>query len=312
MKFFIAFFCFANLILNAQGLSEIGFAKLNIPTFELTKTETIIDSIKDFHSHNLPFEQKINYKRLAFSGSVAVGMGAVVHIYQANAWWANQNSKFHFTNDWNYALWIDKVGHFTATHFYAHLISGVYDASNFDAEKSALYSAITALAWELFIETEDGFGPDWGFSPGDAIADLGGALFYVGQYYFPYLKNFQPKISYYPSEKYLEGKHKGGIIIDDYEGQKYWMGMRMKEILPKGLKDYWPSLLMLSVGMGVKNLDGSGGGTREFYIGFDLDFEQLPLYGSFWQFIKNTFNYLHFPMPGLRITPKTTAFAIIF
>ncbi|GAB4133126.1 MAG: hypothetical protein Fur0015_06400 [Ignavibacteriales bacterium] len=281
-------------------------------SFELLKSKLILDSTKLESKKIVPETQKINYKRLAFSGSVAIGMGTVVHIYQANAWWANQDTKFHITNDWNYALWIDKTGHFTATHFYAHLVSGVFDAANFSAEKSAIYSALTALSWELFIEIEDGFGPDWGFSPGDAAADALGAAFYLGQYYYPFLKNFQPKISYYPSKKFIEGKHKGGIIIDDYEGQKYWMGIRMKEILPEKLSRYWPSLLMLSAGMGVKNLDGAGGGQREFYIALDLDFEQIPLYGSFWQFVKNTFNYVHFPMPGIRITPKQTFFGFVF
>lgn len=308
MKLVIFIFILISIEINAQDDFIINNLDYRDTTIQIIK----VDSVRNNLALNPFLYQKINYKRLAFSGSVAIGMGAVVHIYQANAWWADQSSKFHFVNDWNYALWIDKAGHFTATHFYAHLLSGVYDAANFNAEQSALYSALTALAWELFIETEDGFGPNWGFSPGDALADLGGSLFYIGQYYYPYLKNFQPKISYYPSKKFQEGKHKGGIIIDDYEGQKYWMAMRMKQILPKEISKYWPELLMLSIGMGVKNLDGAGGGSRQFYLALDLDFEQIPLYGSFWQFVKNTFNYLHFPMPGIRITPKTAAFAFIF
>ncbi|PJA97055.1 MAG: hypothetical protein CO129_03290 [Ignavibacteriales bacterium CG_4_9_14_3_um_filter_34_10] len=291
---------------------QIGDSLANCIPLSLITTNIQLDSSVILSNPVMPESSDINYKRLAFSATVAAGMGSVVHIYQKNAWWANQATKFHIVNDWDYALWIDKAGHFTATHFYAHLVSGVYDAANFSAEKSALFSAITALSWELFIEIEDGFGPDWGFSPGDAISDALGATFYIGQYYYPFLKNFQPKISYYPSKKFLDGKHKGGIIIDDYEGQKYWMSIRMKEILPKSVSDYWPELLMLSAGMGVNHLDGAGGGVREFYLGLDLDFEQIPLYGSFWQFVKNTFNYLHFPMPGIRITPKATFFAFIF
>ena len=88
--------------------------------------------------------------------------------------------------------------------------------------------------------------------------------------------------------------------------------MRMKEILPDNIAEYWPSFLMLSAGMGVANLDGSGGGENSFYLALDLDAEQLPLYGGVWQFVKNTLNYIHFPMPGIRITPRTVFFGIVF
>jgi hypothetical protein len=78
----------------------------------------------------------------------------------------------------------------------------------------------------------------------------------------------------------------------------------MKEILPKSISKYWPSFLMLSAGMGVKDLDGSGGGTREIFIGLDLDWQAIPIPGKFGQFVKNTLNYFHFPLPGIKISPK--------
>jgi len=259
-----------------------------------------------------PLDVPVDYNKLLIFGGVALGIGTAVHIYQANAWWQEQGGKFHVVNDWHYALWIDKVGHFYGTHLLAHAFSGAYDAANMQAEQSAIYSAISALAFELFIEIEDGFGPDWGFSPGDAMFDVLGASFYLAQYYYPYLKNFQPRVSYYPSKEFRDGNHKSGIIIDDYEGQKYWIGMRMKNILPDKLAEYWPSYLMVSVGMAVRNLDGSGGGTQSFYLDLDLDAEEIPLYGGFWQFVKNTLNYIHFPMPGIRITPNTAFFGFVF
>jgi hypothetical protein len=69
---------------------------------------------------------------------------------------------------------------------------------------------------------------------------------------------------------------------------------------------------MLAIGMGVKNLDGSGGGQRDFYIALDFDAETIPLYGSFWQFIKNTLNFVHLPMPGIRITSGAAFFAFCY
>jgi hypothetical protein len=254
---------------------------------------------------------KPDYLVLGAIGGVFLGSGIAVHIYQRNAWWKDQRHTFRFNNDWDYALGIDKVGHFYAGSLLAHAFSAGLEAGDISAEKSAIYGSIASFLFELYVEIEDGYGPNWGFSPGDAVGDFLGAAFTLGQYYVPFLKNFHPRFSYIPTQKYRDGLHPGNMI-DDYEGQKYWMAFRMKNLLPEVVSQYWPSFLMLSVGMGVKGLDGSGGGTREFYIAFDLDAEELPLYGRGWQFVKNTLNYFHFPMPGIRITPDAAFFVLCF
>jgi hypothetical protein len=258
-----------------------------------------------------PLSIKPNYPVLGAVGGVFLGSGIAVHIYQRNAWWKDQRRSFHFVDDTDYALGIDKIGHFYAGSLLAHAFSSGLEAGNIQSEQAAIYGSIASFAFELYVEIEDGYGPDWGFSPGDAIGDFAGAAFSLGQYYVPFLKNFQPRFSYIPSKKYRDGLHRGNMI-DDYEGQKYWMAFRMKNLLPQVLSQYWPSFLMLSAGMGVKELNGSGGGTREFYIAFDIDAEEIPLYGRGWQFVKNTLNYFHFPMPGIRITPDAAFFVLLF
>jgi hypothetical protein len=258
-----------------------------------------------------PLNREINYTALAGVGGITLGIGIGVHIYQANAWWQNQSSRFRIVNDWEYALWLDKMGHFFGSALIAHGLSAGFEAANVDLERSAIYGAIGAFAFETFVEIEDGFGPQWGFSPGDFAANFLGALYTVGQYYIPTLKHIQPRVSYYPSEKYRNGEHKGNII-DDYAGQKYWMAFRMKELLPESISDYWPSFLMLSVGMGLRDWDGYGGGKQDIFIALDLDAETLPLHGPVWQFVKNTLNFIHFPMPGIRISPDAAAFVFVY
>ncbi len=258
-----------------------------------------------------PFNTEINYAALAGVGAITLGTGIAVHIYQRNAWWKDQRSSFHFTNDWEYALYIDKVGHFYGANLLAHLFSAGLEAGNIQSEQAAIYGSVAALAFQLYVEIEDGFGPNWGFSPGDAIANVLGSGYALGQYYFPYLKNFQFKFSYWPSQKMKDGTHKGNGI-DDYEGQIYWLSLRMKNLLPKSISEYWPAWLCLAGGLSVRNLDGIGGGQREFYIALDLDAEEIPLHGSGWQFVKNTLNYIHFPMPGIRVTPDAAFFVFTF
>jgi hypothetical protein len=260
-----------------------------------------------------PLYSQVDYWKLAGIGVITLGVGTAIHIYQANAWWQDQGSKFRVINDWEYALWIDKVGHFYGAHLLGHAFSAGFEAANMDAEKSTIYAAAAALAFQLYVEVEDGFGANWGFSPGDVVFDVLGSAYFLAQYYYPYLKNFQPRASYYPSEQQRKGLRPDGNIIDDYDGQKYWLAVRMKEVLPKNIAEYWPSFLMLSVGMGVKNIRTDRTNARsDLYFAFDLDVEKLPLHGKFWQFIKNTLNYLHFPMPGVRITSGVAFFGLVY
>ncbi len=271
-----------------------------------------IDSVRSLPIP-VPPESGVNYYGIS---AIAAASGAGVYFirdYFKNTWWKDQRtSEFKITWDNDYALGVDKFGHFFGTYLFSHGFSAAFDASDVEREKAVWYSASLALAFQLYVEIEDGFGPLWGFSPGDAICDLLGSAYWVAQYYYPFLNNFQPRVSYYPSEKFLNGDKNHSNISDDYEGQKLWLGLRMKNLLPKEIAEYWPSFLMLSVGVGAQGLDGIGGGERQFYIAFDLDPLEIPLYGSFWQFIKNTLDMIHFPMPGIRISPKTAAFLICF
>ncbi|MFH0733902.1 MAG: DUF2279 domain-containing protein [bacterium] len=272
----------------------------------LENTHKSLSELK-FQTKFEPYDYKISTPIILGLSAAALGTGIAVYLYEYNAWWKDKRStKFRVIDDWEYALWIDKIGHLYATTMIAHGLSSAFDAANFPPEKNAIYSSLGALLFQTYIEIEDGYGAQWGFSPGDFYADVLGAGYHLAKYYYPVVKNFQPRVSYYPSKKYLNGEHKDGNIIDDYEGQKYWLSLRMKELLPKDIAKYWPSFLMLSVGMGVSDLDGRGGGNRELYISFDLDWQTLPIPGKIGQLVKNTLNYFHLPMPGVKISPKTT------
>ncbi len=261
-----------------------------------------------------PQDYEINYGVLAAVGGIALGTGVAIHLYQQNAWWKDERVAFHTIDDFEYALWIDKVGHFYATTLVAHLFSSGFEASNFSIEESAVYGSIAALAFELYVEVEDGYARQWGFSWGDVGADFLGAAWPVAQYYYPFLKNFMFKFSYRPVQagKTLPGSEQKNIVIDDYEGQKYWLSMRLKNLLPGKVSDYWPAFLNIALGYGVKNIHDYDNAYRELYIALDLDTEELPLYGKGWQFVKNSLNFIHFPMPGIRITPDAAFFVFCF
>ncbi|HRI47012.1 MAG TPA: DUF2279 domain-containing protein [Ignavibacteriaceae bacterium] len=311
--------CFVHFLILIFLLAEIIFAQvevssdslLNITDSREYKSFQLEKSYLSKMNHISPeipeinfLQKEINYPILIGLGTGIIGSGVAVHLYQANAWWKSRRTKFHFQNDWDYSLWIDKVGHTYGTMIIGHGIASGLEAANLDTERSIIYGSLTAFAYQIYVEIEDGFGPEWGFSPGDALFDFIGGVYPIAQYYYPYLKNFQLKFSYYPRQLNEKGLIAGQkhIIIDDYEGQKFWLAVRMKEVLPKDISKYWPGFLNLALGMGVTGLDGTGNGQRNFYLALDFDTEWIPLFGPYWQFVKNTFNYFHFPMPGIRLT----------
>lgn len=251
--------------------------------------------IKDFRP--VPF---------AISASILVSAGTYMHIKASEKWW-KVSDRFHSSAGSGTPDIFGSAGHFYSVNLLGHLFSGAYESSGMHALESTWYSSLSALAYSLYLETENGFHQGRDFNTMNAAGSVLGTAFYIGQYYFPVLKNFQPRISYASSENFASS---GRLIPEDIYGQKLWLSIRVSDLVPGTAGKIWPEFINAAAGIGmVRN------GGREMvstYIALDLDAEKIPLYGPFWQFVKNTLNYIHFPMPGLRISPETTAFIFCF
>ncbi|MCX7876145.1 MAG: YfiM family protein, partial [Melioribacteraceae bacterium] len=256
-------------------------------------------------------DTKINGKKFAIFGGTTLALGVGAHLYQGEDWWFHDRGKFKIINDgWfdNYALGQDKIGHFLGTYFLASAFRYGLDYSNFSISKQYHYSTLFAILYELYIELNDGFSKSYGFSQSDFISDVAGASYNLLQYYIPYLNNFQPRFSYKWNKKIVGGP-KQANIFDDYEYSKYWISIRMKNVLPYFLSQYWPKFLMISVGSGLINNPQT---QREIVIALDVDANELPLNGNFGNAIKFILNHLHFPLPGIRIQPDKKFFWTTF
>jgi hypothetical protein len=299
----IIFFLMLNTI-EAQALYQFGSGY----TGGLSSSHENFVKVPDFE----PLETKVNYPLLVGLGAANIGTFIAAHEYQAKTWWTlKPNVKFRAGWDGDYALYIDKQTHFLGAHFISHYVASNLEAADVETETAVWIGALSAFAYDMYIEVEDGTAEGFIFSYDDAIADVLGAGYFVAQYYFPLLTSIQPRISYYPSFNYRK-KLTTENVLDDYEGQKLWVSFRMKELLPKSISIYWPKFLMLSVGTGIKNYYSNINKHREYFIGFDFDYSVIPLHGKFWEFVKNTLSYVHLPMPGIRISPKFAAFGFCY
>jgi len=300
---------------------SLNFQTSNYQSINFIQQLQITKQLNDFD----PLKKEINYSILA---GVGLSYGFIIYQindYYQNTWWKKNSNftydgSFNIVNDWDYALWLDKFGHAYGTAVISHFFSSGLQAANVNQELAIWLGAIGRFGMQMYVEIQDGFAPlnsdgkpKWGFSPGDAVTDFLGASYFVAKYYYPYLNNFQMRVSYFPSEAFRNGLKPDHNISDDYDGQKMWIAFRMKNLLQNYISKHWPSFLMLSAGYGVigigdyslqKDLQ------KSFYIAFDFDASEIPLYGEFWESIKNTLNYIHFPLPGIKISNDGISFLL--
>lgn len=255
-------------------------------------------------------QNNISYTKLSIIGGATIGGFLYGHALQNDIWWKGEKSSFHFNwdEDWKYSLGADKLGHFYFPYVVTNIYSQLFQWSGIEKKNSLLYAGLLAISYQTYIEVRDGFSKQWGFSWGDFAANTLGAAYPYIQEEIPALKNFNFKVSYYPSTRFRQNSH--SVIIDDYESTYHWLSINVYSYLPESIKDFWPSFINLAAGHSVKFLDT--GGKHEIYIALDWNLEELP--GDFWlwKILKKNLNYYHFPSPAVRITPTIAWFGLKF
>ncbi|MBI3195682.1 MAG: DUF2279 domain-containing protein [Ignavibacteriae bacterium] len=255
-------------------------------------------------------QKEISPFRFGLVIGASAGIITLAHLQNYNSWWKGERSPFHFDNDENASLYADKFGHFYFSFIASDIISRSFLWSGLHERNAALLGGGIALAFQLYVEVEDAFHPNLGFSPGDGVADAVGAAIPLLRYHIPSLSSVTIKWSAIPSPRYRGGEFRN--IIDDYESQYYWLSFNIDDVLGKHSPDFIPSFLNIALGYGVKNLSPSTNKEMEIYCGFDIDFTKLPGNGSFLKSLKHLLNYFHAPMPTLRITPDAVAYGVRF
>ncbi|GAB5466537.1 MAG: DUF2279 domain-containing protein [Candidatus Kapaibacteriales bacterium] len=201
---------------------------------------------------------KIRPVPAAITGSVLAGIFIVQHRIQAETIWKDE-SEFTFVEDGNYALYADKAGHFFGTYFSSYILSESLLASGFSYDASMVLGGALGVGYTLYVEILDGFGANFGFSKSDMISNAAGGGFYILQHYVPFLQNFQPKFSYFPSEWHGDRRRQPhDAFIDDYSSHVMWLSADVHSMLPESAQAYWPEWLGLSFGYASRNLCDGG------------------------------------------------------
>ena len=259
---------------------------------------------------------KVNPLKLTILGVMAAGAFTGFHIYYANTWWKDQRDYFKFAADGYYARNMDKASHIYTANFFASATSVAYEWAGLSPSKALMYGAITSLAYETYIEINDGFAPNWGFDWGDMGANVFGAVYPILQNLAPPLKHVNFKWSFKP-EWIKKKTTNSDDLLDDYTNMTFWLSVNPMLVLPKSVTKakFYPNFLALALGMSIQNashVTGSTNAKTEWFLALDWDVSQLPGKSDFMKKLKKILNFYHFPSPAVKFSPEGVWYGLYF
>jgi hypothetical protein len=270
-----------------------------------------LDSIKPLNE-SPDAGNKINYVRLGIVSGASLAILGGIYYRWKTAWWTDPAASFHIQYNYTYTQNVDKIGHLYGGILFAECFGAGLRWAGLDEEPSLLYGAMFSTLVYTGVEIKDGYAPTWGFDPMDLMASAVGAFYPYTQKKIPFLQNFNFKYSYFPSNTPYYNKHKDNQFFnDDYEGETFWLAANMKNLLPTDINSFMPDFLNIAVGVSVENLDNPSARQRVFIISPDIDL--VKLFNPENEFLKEALrllNYIHIPLPALKISPDFKAYPI--
>ena len=257
----------------------------------------------------------LNIKRSIGINTLYAGVWSSSLLMLDKSWYkAYPQSKFHFFNDNNEWLQMDKCGHMFTAYQISKSLTSLYRWTGMNNKKSLLLGTSIAIGYQTSIECLDGISTEWGFSWGDELSNIsGGLLFGVQQYFWDkqfilFKESYSPSI-YAPIRPNVLGSNFAERYLKDYNGQTYWLSFAPKNIWKSSTIPTW---LLLSFGysidaklVGDKNTyttpnNITYNASREFLLSFDVDLSKLPIKRKWVKNILRPINAIKIPLPTLR------------
>ena len=269
------------------------------------------DSTWDYRSEDsVDILPEIKPWRMAGVASLTlISYGAAYGFVLKKGWWDDDARGFHFENDFEYALNLDKIGHFAAGVAFAEFFYEGYRWAGASEFQSYLYGGLTALATHIAIDIKDGFAPYWGFSIFDVLSGGLGGFLPMAERYVPLFKYIDLKWSYWiNSNAYYDSEHNasGGIFTDDYVNHTYWLSVKPYRMLSESARKYYPSWLAIAIGLSIdeRSFTKEPNPHREVYIALDYDLEAFRPQSRLARTIVKALNYFKLPAPTIQVYPK--------
>ena len=262
---------------------------------------------------NSSYSQHKNHKkRILLLSQTAVYSSSLLALNQL--WYKEYpKSSFHFVNDNNEWMKMDKLGH--AVTSYNMGVAGIdaYRWAGYNDVVSTFIGGFTGSIFLTSLEILDGFSKEWGSSTGDLLANSIGSIVCILEQKIWDEQKIILKYSFKPSSfsKYnprILGRNLIEQSIKDYNGQTYWASFNIKSLFL--LEDTkFPDWLNIAIGYSIDGMispvynDEDDLETKKQYLAsLDIDLNKINTNIRFLNRIIHIFGFIKIPAPTLEIS----------
>ena len=274
-----------------------------------------------FDSYFKPSDS-LNKKRLntVIISETLIGTATLVGLNQL--WYADYpKSNFHFINDNDEWLQMDKVGHVFSSYHLGSFGAKALKWSGCNRKSQLLYGATLGLAFLTTVEVFDGYSSEWGASWGDVAANVSGTALFVSQELLWKEQRIVPKFSFHTTpyasaRPNILGNSISEQILKDYNGQTYWLSANIYSFAKSSKIPKW---LNLAIGYGADGMITGNDALvntiflpeskryRQFYLSLDVDLTKIKTKSHFVKTILTIFNTIKIPAPTFEIRENGTS-----
>ncbi len=252
------------------------------------------------------------FKVAAFTGAYYAGSLTVL----SDVWFEGKEKvPFHFYNDNNGYLQVDKFGHMFGGYVYSYTGFHLMKCLGFSGKEALIFGGTLGLVLQTPIEIMDGIHEGYGFSWGDMLANSMGSAMVIGQELLFHEQIIKYKFSYRESEY---SKNANGYFGDssldrffnDYNGHTYWFSIPINRFI---LKDKLPSWLNFSIGYGANGMYGEFENItqyngieipetkryRQYLFSLDIDWTKIETNSGFLKTLFTAMTFIKLPFPTL-------------
>ncbi|MBW6459014.1 MAG: YfiM family protein [Bacteroidales bacterium] len=274
------------------------------------------DSIQNTDTNHTAYSP--NYRARLIGVSVTAGAlyaGSMAGLY--HLWYAGYpQSSFHFFNDCNEWMLMDKAGHVTSSYWVGRIGYESLRWSGVENKKAIWYGGTWGLIYLTTVEIFDGFSAEWGFSGCDMAANVLGTGLFIGQQLLWDRQPLTIKFSTHSTEYAgyrpdLLGENFIQQLLKDYNGQTYWLSLNLASLMPKNSR--FPKWLNFSFGYGADGMLGATSNPTEYlgeplpyferysqyYLSLDIDPTKIKTNNETVRFLLNMIGFIKLPFPAL-------------
>ncbi|MCW3076972.1 MAG: hypothetical protein JWO32_1581 [Bacteroidetes bacterium] len=277
---------------------------------------------------NIPAQQDSLQKKLKCRKTILLGSSLLLTsgsiVYLNNAWYQQYNTgKFHFFNDNNEWLQMDKAGHAFTTYQISRLMMNAFEWAGFTKNQKLFIGGTSGLVYMSAIEMLDAYSNGWGFSWGDELSNVAGTSLAITQEALWKEQRIQLKFSYSKSglaqyNPSLLGENFYTQILKDYNGQTYWLSISPSSFIKK--TNTFPKWLNIALGysaygmlggnfnsFSVQKADGTSlryERERRFYASIDIDLTRIKTKSKILKGLFSALNIIKIPAPALQFSNK--------